>query len=142
MKKLQELAWLVVRASAGILAMLLTFRGFYSAWAVDFRFSTLLTLSYCIAPGISVFVFLFARRFPLEFTLQCLSALVYTGSFTALNWRTCSAYGYCESIGTTALMTLQHASVLWAIGVVCFTGIAHALDAKRKPAPAAASPSA
>ncbi len=132
MKKLQEFAWLAARAITGILAMMLTFRGLYSAWAVDFRFSTLLTLSYCIAPGISVFVFLFTRRFPLEFTLQCLVALVYASSFTALNWRTCSAYGYCESMGATTLMTLQHPSTLWTIGVVCFTWIAHLLDSKRR----------
>ena len=142
MKKLQEFAWLVARAISGILAMMLTFRGLYSAWAVDFRFSTLLTLSYCIAPGISVFVFLFARRFQVEIFLQSLIALIYTGCFIALNWRTCSAYGYCESIGATTLMTLQHASVLWAIGVVCFTLIAHLLDAKRKPTSAPALPSA
>jgi len=131
MKKLQEFAWLICRACAGILCMMLSFRGLYSAWGVDFRFSTLLTISYCIAPGISIFVFLFTRRFSVEFTLHCLIAVVYTTCFTALNWRTCSANAYCESMTATTFMTLRHESVLWALGAIFFTALSHLLDGKR-----------
>ena len=53
--------WLVVRALTGILCMFVTFHGGYSGYAMDFRVNSIVTVLYCDAQALSIFVFLFAR---------------------------------------------------------------------------------
>jgi len=55
-------------------------------------------------------------------------ALTFLGAYAALNWRTCSELGYCESVITTVMQTLSTNMVLAFFGVVILNLIALLVD--------------
>jgi hypothetical protein len=130
--KARETAWLGARTFAGVLSMFVSLHAGFSALGVDFRFSPLLSILYCLVPGLSFAVFFFARPPRLEIKLHALLAMVYLTVYTMLNWRACAELGYCGAIGSTLIETLQVRPVLAAFGVAIFSAAALLVDDKRK----------
>jgi hypothetical protein len=55
-------------------------------------------------------------------------ALTYLGAYSALNWRTCSELGYCQSLIATIFQTLSTNIVLGFFAVVILTLLAQLAD--------------
>jgi hypothetical protein len=130
--KVRETAWLGTRTVAGILSMFVSLNAGFSALGVDFRFSPLLSVLYCLVPGLSFAVFFFGRPPRLEFELHALLAIVYLTVYTMLNWRACAELGYCGAMSSTVIETLQVRPVMAAFGVAIFSAAALLVDDKRR----------
>jgi hypothetical protein len=126
--KLRGLAWAVLLAFAAILSAGVSLYGIYAAIAIDLRLDTALTLIYCALPVLCFPVFLVVRPASRSAFVLSLMALTYLGAYSALNWRTCSELGYCESIVATVMQTMSTNIVLAFFGVVILTLIAQLVD--------------
>ncbi len=131
---LRQAAWLGIRVLTGVLSASVTLHAVYSTIAVDFRFNPVLTLLYCLFPGLSFFVFLFVRSPRTETMTQIAVFVGYVASASILGWRNCSAYGYCTGIGSTVLTVLGSKPVLVSLVVAALTLLAWPLATLRKRA--------
>ena len=102
--------------------------GAYSAYSVDFRQNSVLTSLYCLLPVLSFPVFLFVRRPLRSATLLAIMAAVYLPVYSMLDWRTCSALGYCGTVASTVLETLRTPTVLAFFGVAILSFAAMLVD--------------
>lgn len=125
---IREILWAVFLALAGVLSAGVTLYGMYSAIRVDFRQDTVLTVAYCTLPFLCLPVFLVFRPPHRAASLLTFMALTYLGVYSALNWRTCSALGYCESVTATVLLTLSTNVVLAYFAVVALSLLAQLVD--------------
>jgi hypothetical protein len=57
-----------------------------------------------------------------------LMALTYLGTYSALNWRTCSSLDYCDSVLLTVVQTLSTNVTLAFFGVVILVLLAQLVD--------------
>lgn len=130
--KLKELCWLGARTITGILSMVVTMHAAYSALGVDFRFNSIVSILYCVLPGLSFFVFLFAKPARLEIALHAAIAIGFLIVSTALAWRACAELGYCSTVGSTTLEVAKAMPMMAAFGVAVFSAISMLVDAKRR----------
>ena len=104
---------------AGLLSCLLTLYGMAAVRGMDLRQNTVLSVIYCALPLLSLplyFLTLAVRRL---LPLQAILALAYIPIYSALNWRTCAALGYCGSVAAVVLTTIMTQKVLlfWGVGL-------------------------
>jgi len=126
----RELPWISLRTASGVCALYLSLHGVWNIYGLDFRIDTLISVLYCLLPFLSFFVFLFARQAKIELSLHILIAFGYFAAYVFLNWRTCSAFGYCTTVGSTIGTTLETKPVLAAFAVILFTGVAQWFDGR------------
>jgi hypothetical protein len=127
--KLRPILSIALRTAEGVAALYVTFRGFRGAYGIDFRIDTLISAIYCALPLASFFVFLLIKPPKRRIALHSIIALGYLSVFSFLNWRTCAALGYCSTVASTVLMTLETKPVLAAFAVILFSSAAERLQA-------------
>ena len=126
--KIRDYAGLGTKTLAGLFSAYVTLHGIYSALRVDLRANPLLTILYCVFPGLSFFVFLFVRPPRPEAVMQTLLAVGYLITASMLDWRTCAELGYCGTVSSTVLETLRTKPVLAAFAVAILSVAALLLD--------------
>lgn len=127
----RELPWIALRTAAGICAVFVSIHGVYNAYGLDFRIDRLVSVLYCLLPFLSFFVFLFVKEPKLEVSLHAIIAVGYLATYSFLNWRTCSGFGDCTTVGATIATTLRTKSVLAAFAVTILSGIVLLFDVHR-----------
>lgn len=125
---IRGIIWSVLLALAGILAAGVSVHGVWSAMSIDLQEDTVLSLVYCTMPVLCFPVFLLVRPASRSTFLLSLMALTFLGTYSALNWRTCSELGYCESVLATTMLTISTNVVLAYFGVVILNLIALLVD--------------
>jgi len=125
---LRAIIWVVLLSLAGIISAGVSLYGAYSALGIDFRQDSLLSGLYCGLPLLCFPVFLLVRPQNRSTFLLSLMALTYLGAYSALNWRTCSELGYCQSLLETVMQTLSTNVVLAFFTVVILNLIAILVD--------------
>jgi hypothetical protein len=113
---------------AGISSCLLTLDGLASVLGMDLRQNTALSVAYCALPLLSLPLYLLALAVRKLLPLQAILALAYILVYSALNWRTCAALGYCGSVASVVLMTAATTKVLLFCGVALCSLTAFALE--------------
>ena len=125
---IRAILWVVLLGLAGITSAAVSLYGIYAALQIDLRQDTLLTLIYCALPSLCLPVFFFVRPPSRAAFVLSLMALTYLGAYSALNWRTCSELGYCQSLTATVLQTLSTNVVLAFFAVVILSLMAQLVD--------------
>jgi hypothetical protein len=125
---IRGIIWTILLALAGILSAGVTLSGIGHSFGIDLRQDTLLSLLYCALPVLCFPVFLLVRPPRRAAVLLSLMALTYLGAYSALNWRTCSELGYCESVIATVFQTLSINIVLAFFAVVILSLLAQLAD--------------
>jgi len=125
---IRGIIWAVIVALAGVLSAGVTLFGIGSALGLDFRQDTLLSVVYCAMPILCLPVFVLLRASARAGILLSLMALTFLGAYSALNWRTCSSAGYCDSIFLTVFQTLSTNRALSFFGVVSLILLGQLLD--------------
>src|SRR5579862_8231111 len=125
---IRGIIWTILLALAGILSAGVTLSGIGHSFGIDLRQDTLLSLLYCALPVLCFPVFLLVRPPGRAAVLLSLMALTYLGAYSALNWRTCSELGYCDSLIATIFQTLSTNIVLTFFAVVILTLLAQLAD--------------
>lgn len=125
---IRGISWVALLTLAGLLSAGVTVHGLWSAFSIDLNQDTLLSLVYCGLPLLCFPVFLLVRPPNKAAFVLSLMALTYLGAYSALNWRTCSELGYCQSIMATVLQTLSTNMVLAFFAVVILSLIAQLVD--------------
>jgi hypothetical protein len=118
----------VLLCLAGILSAGVSVHGAWSAMSIDLRQDTVLGLVYCAMPVLCFPVFLLVRPTSRSTFLLSLMALTFLGTYSALNWRTCSELGYCGTVTATVMQTLSTNLVLAFFAVVILKLIALLVD--------------
>src|SRR3954447_1439490 len=109
---IRGITWAVLLAVASLLSVGVSVHGVWSALSIDLQQDTVLSLVYCAMPVLCFPVFFLVRPANRSTFLLSLMALTFLGAYSALNWRTCSEMGYCESVITTVMQTLSTDVVL------------------------------
>jgi hypothetical protein len=125
---IRGIIWALLLALAAVLSAGVSLYGVYSAWGVDFRQDTLLCCLFCALPTLCLPVLILIRPQNRATFLLSLMALTYLGAYSALNWRTCSELGYCQSLLDTVMQTLNTDVVLAFFAVVILNLIAILVD--------------
>jgi len=125
---IRGIIWAVLLCVAGIISAGVSILGVWSVLAVDLKQDTVLSCVYCVLPILCLPVFILVRPQNRSALLLSLMALTYLGTYSILNWRTCSELGYCESVMTTVMQTLNTNSVLGFFAVVILSLIALLVD--------------
>jgi len=125
---IRGIIWAVLLCVAGILSAGVSILGVWSVLAVDLKQDTVLSCVYCVLPILCLPVFILVRPQNRSALLLSLMALTYLGTYSILNWRTCSELCYCESVMTTVMQTLNTNSVLGFFAVVILSLIALLVD--------------
>lgn len=125
---IRGIIWTILLALAGILSAGVTLSGIGHSFGIDLRQDTLLSLLYCALPVLCFPVFLLVRPPRRAAVLLSLMALTYLGAYSALNWRTCSELGYCQSLIATVFQTLSTNIVLAFFAVVILSLLAQLVD--------------
>lgn len=116
--KMRQLPWTVLRIVTGVCALFVSLHGVWNLYGLDFRIDTVVSTLYCVLPLLSFFVFLFAKPLKTQVLMHGIIAVGYLAVYAMLNWRTCSAFGYCDSVGATVFLTLRTKPVLAAFLVL------------------------
>ena len=125
---IRGIVWAVLLAVAAVLSVGISVHGVWSAMSIDLRQDTVLSLVYCAMPILCFPVFFLVRPANRSTFLLSLMAITFLGSYSALNWRTCSELGYCESVIATTMQTLSTNVVLAFFAVVILNLIALLVD--------------
>jgi len=125
---IRGIIWAVLLTLAGVISAGVSLYGIYSAFGLDFRQDTLLSCLYCGLPLLCFPIFLLIRPQNRSTFLLSLMALTYLGAYSALNWRTCSELGYCQSLVETIMQTLSTNVALAFFSVVILLLIALLVD--------------
>jgi hypothetical protein len=125
---IRGITWAVLLAVAGVLSVGVSIHGVWSAMSIDLQQDTVLSLVYCAMPVLCFPVFFLVRPANRSTFLLSLMALTFLGAYSALNWRTCSEMGYCESVITTVMQTLSTNMVLAFFAVVILNLIGLLVD--------------
>jgi hypothetical protein len=125
---IRGIIWTILLALVGILSAGITLLGIRRCFGVDLRQDTLLSCLYCALPILCFPVFLLVRPPRRAAVLLSLMALTYLGAYSALNWRTCSELGYCQSLIATIFQTLSTNIVLAFFAVVILSLLAQLAD--------------
>jgi hypothetical protein len=125
---IRGIIWGVLLCLAAVLSAGVSVHGVWAAISIDLRQDTALSLVYCAMPVLCFPVFLLVRSASRSAFVLSLMALTFLGSYSALNWRTCSEIGYCQSVIATVLQTLSTNVVLAFFTVVILNLIALLVD--------------
>ncbi|MGC1424744.1 MAG: hypothetical protein WA815_20480 [Terracidiphilus sp.] len=125
---IRGIIWTILLALGGVLSAGVTISGIRHSFGIDLRQDTLLSLLYCGLPVLCFPVFLLVRPPRRAAVLLSLMALTYLGAYSALNWRTCSELGYCDSLIATVFQTLSTNIVLAFFAVVILALLAQLAD--------------
>jgi hypothetical protein len=125
---IRGIIWAILLSLAGTLSAGVSFFGIGRSFGVDWRQDTLLSCLYCGLPIVCFPVFLLVRPPRRAAVLLSLMALTYLGAYSALNWRTCSELGYCDSLIATVFQTLSTNMVLAFFAVVILCLLAQLAD--------------
>jgi len=125
---IRGIIWAVLLAVAAVLSAGVSVHGVWSAMSIDLRQDTVLSLVYCAMPVFCFPVFFLVRPASRSAFVLSLMALTFLGTYSALNWRTCSELGYCESVIATVMQTLSTNIVLAFFAVVILNLIALLVD--------------
>ncbi|MGH9562122.1 MAG: hypothetical protein ACRD3S_11770 [Terracidiphilus sp.] len=124
---------LAAAASFGVLGW-----GVYSAWSIDFRMNPVLSVLYCALPILSFPLVARIRRGRIPVWWLSVMACAYLAVYAILNWRTCSAHGYCGSVSGTVFLTLKTPAMLGLIlATACTLGAEMLSSHAGKKSPAA-----
>jgi hypothetical protein len=134
--KLHEWPWITLRTATGICSLFVSLHGLWNIYGLDFRIDTAISVLYCLLPFLSFFVFLFVRKAPREITAHAVIACGYIAAYAFLNWRTCSAFGYCTTMPATVLLTMRTKPILAACAVVLLSAATFLLDTHHRSRPA------
>jgi hypothetical protein len=105
-------------ASFGVLGW-----GVYSLWSIDFRMNPVLSILYCALPVLPFCLVARVRRGHVSAWWLSAAASAYLVVYSMLNWRTCSAHGYCGSVERTICLTLETPSMLgFIVAAACCLG--------------------
>jgi hypothetical protein len=132
----RELPWIGLRIATGVCALFVSLHGVWNLYGLDFRIDTLISVLYCLLPFLSFFVFLFIKKPKLEVVVHFLIAVGYLATYSFLNWRTCTGFGDCTTMGETVRITFQTKPVLAAFVVLVLTAGTLFLDARNETTPA------
>ncbi len=128
---MRRFGWLCLTILAGVLSCAVALYGLRASRAIDFRQDPALSILYCALPLLSLPLCLLALAVRRLAPLQVLIAVAYCAVYSALNWRSCAALGYCGTVASVVFTTLKAPSMLAFFGVaICSLG-AFALD--RRP---------
>jgi hypothetical protein len=116
---------------AGLLSFAVLGFGLYAAWGIDARFNPVLSTLYYVLPIASFPVFLIGFFFRKAAILQPVLAVAFFAVYIPLNWRTCSALGYCGSIASIFWMTLTARASLAFLGAAIASLAAMALNDRK-----------
>jgi hypothetical protein len=107
---------------AGAFSFLLTLYGLAAMRGMDLRQNAMLSFAYCALPLLSLPLYLLALAVRRLLPLQAVLLLAYIPVYSALNWRTCAALGYCGSVASVVLLTITTRKVLlfWGVALVSF----------------------
>jgi hypothetical protein len=108
---------------AGFLSFAVLDRGLFWALRIDVRVNPVLSILFCALPILSFPVFLVGFLFRKAAVIQPILAVAFIAVYAVLNWRTCSAPGYCSSVSSVVLMTLT-TPVSMAFFAVAITSVA------------------
>lgn len=122
--------WAALIALAAVLSAVVSAHGIWFAMSIDLRQDTVLSIVYCAMPVLCLPVLLLVRPLSRSTFILSLMALTFLGSYSALNWRTCSELGYCESVIATVMQTLSTNVVLAYFAVVILNLITLLVDDK------------
>jgi hypothetical protein len=125
---IRGIIWAVLLAGAAVLSAGVSVHGVWSAMSIDLRQDTVLSLVYCAMPVLCFPVFFLVRPASRSTFLLSLMALTFLGTYSALNWRTCSELGYCEGVISTVMETINSDVMLAYFGVVILNLIALLVD--------------
>jgi hypothetical protein len=125
---IRGILWVVLLCFAAILSAGVSIHGVWSAMSIDLQQDTLLGLVYCAMPVLCFPVFLIVRPTSRSTFVLSLMALTFLGTYSALNWRTCSELGYCRSVLAIILQTVSTNVVLAFFTVVILNLIALLVD--------------
>lgn len=125
---IRGIIWAVLFFVSGVISAGVSLYGVYSAWGMDFRQDTILSCLFCGLPLLCFPVLILVRPQSRSTFLLALMAIVYLGSYSALDWRTCSELGYCQSLLDTIMRTLSTNAVLAFFVVVILSLIAILVD--------------
>ncbi|MGA9063538.1 MAG: hypothetical protein WB341_17985 [Terracidiphilus sp.] len=115
--RIRRFGSLVLTVLAGFLGCIITGYGLLAVRGIDFHQDTVLSIFYCALPLLSLPVFFLAIQWRKLIPLQAILAIAWLAVYSALNWRTCAALGYCGSVASTVLLTLRTHSVLAYFGM-------------------------
>lgn len=125
---IRGIIWAVLLAVAAVLSAGVSVHGVWSAMSIDLRQDTVLSLVYCAMPVLCFPVFLLVRPASRSTFLLSLMALTFLGTYSALNWRTCSELGYCQGVISTVMQTINSDVMLAFFGVVILNLLALLVD--------------
>jgi hypothetical protein len=125
---IRGILWAVLLAVAAVLSAGVSVHGVWSAMSIDLRQDTALSVVYCAMPILCFPVLVLVRPLSRSTFVLSLMALTFLGCFSALNWRTCSELGYCQSIIVTVMQTINAGVVLAYFGVVILCLLALLVD--------------
>jgi hypothetical protein len=125
---IRGIIWAILLCIAAIIGAGVSIHGVWSFLAIDLKQDTAMSFIYCAVQVLCFPVFLLARPVSRAAFVLSLMALVYLAVYSALNWRTCSEYGYCQSVIGTVLQTLSTNTVLGFFAVVILSLIAILVD--------------
>jgi hypothetical protein len=126
--KMRQLPWLALRIVTGVCALFVSLHGVWNLYGLDFRIDTVISTLYCLLPFLSFFVFLFAKPPRMQVLMHAMIAVGYLAAYSMLNWRTCSVFGYCVSVGATIFLTLRTKAVLAAFAVLVLSAVGLLFD--------------
>jgi hypothetical protein len=125
---IRGIIWAVLLAVAAVLSAGVSVHGVWSAMSIDLRQDTVLSLVYCAMPVLCFPVFFLVRPASRSTFLLSLMALTFLGTYSALNWRTCSELGYCQGVISTVMQTINSDVMLAFFGVVILNLLALLVD--------------
>lgn len=127
---IRGIIWSVLIAVSAVVSAGVSVRGVWSALSIDMRQDTALTIVYCAMPILCFPVLLILRPLSRSTFVLSLMALTFVGTYSVLNWRTCSELGYCESVIATVMQTINTDFALAYFGVVILNLVALLIDDK------------
>jgi len=125
---IRGIIWAVLLAIAAVLSAGVSVHGVWSAMSIDLRQDTVLSLVYCAMPILCFPVFFLVRPASRSTFLLSLMALTFLGTYSALNWRTCSELGYCQGVISTVMQTINADVMLAYFAVVILNLLALLVD--------------
>jgi hypothetical protein len=122
---IRRVASFFFRTMAGIGSLLLAMYALYVYSGFNLSQDPVPESLYCFLPMLSFPVYLLGIwRLRASVVTHWAFAFVYLAAYSALDWRTCAALGYCKSVPATVLETATAHSVEAMFGVAIFNLIA------------------
>ena len=116
---LRRISAIVYRVLTGVGSAWVTAYGVYAYTGANLNIDTVTMSLYCFLPMLSLPVFLLSFwRHRASVAAHFATAFAYLLSYSMLNWRTCAEMGYCGTVTSTVVETLETKPILAAFVVV------------------------